>query len=105
MQSIQSKLKKIINPGNLDFDWKNDEMRCSVGVLLIIFAVTFLYLANNPLCFFRNAPLGGDSSVFITVAAVMKNGGMPYLDTFDHKGPLLYIINYTGLKLCDYKGI
>jgi hypothetical protein len=40
-----------------------------------------------------------DSGVFQYVARVIARGGMPYRDVFDHKGPLLYIINYAALLL------
>lgn len=46
-----------------------------------------------------------DSSVFSYVARVILNGGMPYRDAFDHKGPLIYLINVVGLLISDWKGI
>ena len=30
---------------------------------------------------------------------------MPYKDTFDHKGPLIYVLNYWGLKISYYRGV
>ena len=30
---------------------------------------------------------------------------MPYRDSFDHKGPLLFIINFLGNKISSYRGI
>lgn len=45
-----------------------------------------------------------DDSVFRYVGMVMQNGGIPYKDTFDHKGPLIYLINYLGLYI-DPNGI
>ncbi|MCR4689328.1 MAG: glycosyltransferase family 39 protein [Saccharofermentans sp.] len=45
-----------------------------------------------------------DSSVFVYVAKVMDQGGLPYKDAFDHKGPLLYFINLAGWKI-GYNGI
>lgn len=35
----------------------------------------------------------------------MKSGLMPYRDSFDHKGPLLYIYNYLGLLIKPHRGI
>ena len=46
-----------------------------------------------------------DSSVFLTVGRQMENGAMPYVDTFDHKGPLTYIINFFGVMINETKGI
>ena len=41
----------------------------------------------------------GDSAVFIYIGKQMMAGKVPYLDCFDHKGPLLYLIQFTGLSL------
>lgn len=46
-----------------------------------------------------------DSSVFKTIAFLMTKGYMPYLDTFDHKGPLMYIYNWMGLQISYWRGI
>ena len=42
---------------------------------------------------------GDDSSVFLYIAERMKEGKIPYLDMFDHKGPILYWIEYLGLLI------
>ena len=57
-----------------------------------------------------NTPLGiggadADSAVFRYVSLVMDNGGMPYLDAFDHKGPLVYVINLIGLHIDYWWGV
>lgn len=46
-----------------------------------------------------------DSSVFQYIARVMLKGGVPYRDTFDHKGPLLYFINVFALWISPDKGL
>jgi len=61
-----------------------------------------LFYTNNP---FQIGKTGCDSSVFIYVAKVMIDGGMPYRDTFDHKGPLIYLIDALGLLLNEHVGI
>ena len=63
----------------------------TAGIVLFILLVTFLFLQNSPLSIWRGGETGTDSSVFRTVALMMRRGGMPYRDTFDHKGPLLFI--------------
>lgn len=40
-----------------------------------------------------------DSSVYHYVARVILNGGMPYRDAFDHKGPLIHLIDACGLYI------
>lgn len=46
-----------------------------------------------------------DSSVFLTIGRQMKEGAIPYIDTFDHKGPLLYVINFLAVLINETKGI
>ena len=41
----------------------------------------------------------GDSAVFIYIGKQMLTGKMPYTDCFDHKGPLLFLIQYAGLAI------
>ena len=41
----------------------------------------------------------GDSAVFLYVGREMLAGKAPYRDLFDHKGPLLYLIQWLGLRL------
>jgi|GEM_PF-1413948 len=40
-----------------------------------------------------------DSSVFIYIGQALKRGQIPYLQIFDHKGPLLYAIEWLGLTI------
>ena len=40
-----------------------------------------------------------DSSVFLYIGQRMTEGRVPYRDLFDHKGPLLYWIEYCGLRI------
>ena len=41
-----------------------------------------------------------DSSVFLYIGKRMTEGKIPYLDLFDHKGPILYFIEYIGMTIC-----
>ena len=58
--------------------------------------VAALFLVESPLHPWICADTKIDSSVFRVVAFMMSKGFMPYRDSFDHKGPLLYIINWLG---------
>ena len=42
-----------------------------------------------------------DPSVFLYIGKRMTAGSLPYRDLFDHKGPLLYLIQYAGALLSD----
>ena len=72
---------------------------------IIACVVSFVFLTKSPLHPFRNGDISTDPSVFKTVAMMMKKGYMPYKDSFDHKGPLLYIINYFGSLIAEYRGV
>lgn len=67
--------------------------------------VSFVFLLNSSLHPWEGQWTTTDSSVFKTVSFMMSNGYMPYKDTFDHKGPLLYIINFFGDKIEFFKGV
>ena len=47
----------------------------------------------------NNRPPAEDSSVFLYIGKRMLEGKLPYRDLFDHKGPILYLIEVSGLSL------
>ena len=64
--------------------------------IVILIAVTFLLCTNlSSYVFYPKAPLL-DSSVFRYIGTIMHDGCVPYRDSFDHKGPLIFLINYLG---------
>lgn len=67
-----------------------------IYICLFFGVMSFIFLLNSPLHPWVGGDTDIDSSVFRTVSLMMRNGYMPYRDTFDHKGPLLYLINYAG---------
>ena len=75
----------------------------AAGVFLVFLA--FFFAMKSPLNPWTNGSSDIDSSVFKYVAFVMSEGGMPYKDAFDHKGPLLYVLNYIGNAISYYRGI
>ena len=72
---------------------------CTVLLLAFLFS---LQCSNH---LWHTGNIKTDSSVFYYVARVMAKGGMPYKDTFDHKGPLLYVLNLIGQKIDPWSGI
>ena len=48
---------------------------------------------------------GTDASIYIYVAQGILEGEIPYLDRWDHKGPLLYVLNLCGLLIHGTWGI
>ena len=69
---------------------------------LIIFLGATLILAVVYIVVALYCPIRTDSGVFMYSGRVILEGGAPYLDSWDHKGPLLYLLNALGLYL--FKG-
>lgn len=74
-------------------------------ILSFVFSMTFVLLSKSPLHFWIGEEVEADSAVFNTIALAMDKGYIPYRDTFDHKGPLLYLLNYLGRRIATYRGI
>lgn len=70
---------------------------------LLILALTAVVLLRSPIAV--GALPETDSSVYLYVASEIQQGSVPYVDTFDHKGPLLYLINWMGLLVGGWRGI
>lgn len=74
-----------------------------IVMLLTLLAFAFSFQCSNNL--FHIGDTAPDSSVFKYVARVIIEGGMPYKDTFDHKGPLIYLLNVIGIHIGKQRGI
>lgn len=78
----------------------------NILIFIILLFITFLVMLMSPLNLFSiNGVSGIDSSVFKTIGYYMNNGLLPYKDIFDHKGPILYILNYLGYIISPNRGI
>ena len=74
-----------------------------VYICIFFFSLLLSFTAtNNP---FLIGNTGYDSSVFNYVGKVILGGGMPYRDSFDHKGPLIYLIDALGQLIHKHLGI
>ena len=58
--------------------------------------IAFLLAIKLDLSPFNRSFPGTDSSVFLYIGKAMQSGAIPYKDLFDHKGILLYFIEYLG---------
>lgn len=101
---IASKFYIFKNPAS-----KRSPMQKKIMLDLVIIAfiafISILITEYSPLGIWKSADSSIDSSVFRYIALEMEDGDTPYLDTFDHKGPLLYLINWVGLKISPNHGI
>ena len=88
-------------------DGRNTRLGClrGFGVVGCFALVAGLLVMISPAFPWNGGVEMTDSSVFLTVGKQMKAGMVPYVDTFDHKGPLLYIINFIGMIINETKGI
>jgi len=80
-------------------------LRTSVPVFCLM--VTFIVSAQLTLFPFKPLHADIDPSVFLYIGRQMHGGAVPYIDLFDHKGSLLYFIQYVGFLLTSdgYTGV
>lgn len=48
---------------------------------------------------------GYDSAMFQTIGKYWAEGYLPYVSLFDHKGPIIFLINAAGYALCGRTGV
>lgn len=65
--------------------------------LFVLCAITFVVAVYSPLNLFTVKGITTDQAVFFTIAKGLLNGKLAYVDFFDHKGILLYMILAAGL--------
>jgi len=76
-------MKSITMPGPL-----KRPVCAGVSLLLAaLFALVFLG-SNSPL----GPAIGSDNAIYLTMGTALANGFAPYTQVFDHKGPLLFVI-------------
>ena len=77
--------------------WLKDRANI-LGTVALAFAGALVVL-----CAYNLSPLidwpGIDGAVFIYVARSMREGLLPYLDVFDHKGPMIYLFNWVAIAI------
>jgi hypothetical protein len=65
--------------------------------ILVAVAIVSAILVPSRMLLSRGEP--DDSGVFAYIGWAMKHGLMPYRDVWDHKGPLLYYLQFAGMSL------
>jgi len=63
--------------------------------VLLVLSALFIFLFSRGTSSFYNF-YGHDSAIFITMGQALLDGKVPYVDFFDHKGPMLIFINALG---------
>lgn len=64
--------------------------------LAVVFALVF-YTCNTPL----GAGIGSDNAMYLTMGTAMAKGYAPYSEIFDHKGPLLFLLQMIPQLFTD----
>jgi|LFRM01.1.fsa_nt_gb hypothetical protein len=82
----------------MEYLMKRDFNPISDKILILIAFIGTLFVLSPYLPLGYDMP-GRDSGVFIYVGEQILDGRLPYLDVWDHKGPLLYYINAFGILL------
>ena len=72
---------------------------------LILFVGAVLVLLTSTLSPLANIISDSDSQVYVFCAEQILSGKIMYKDIFDHKGPLLYLLNIIGLLIGGGKNI
>ncbi|MBO7726064.1 MAG: hypothetical protein J6S40_06310 [Thermoguttaceae bacterium] len=60
---------------------------------------------HRPLLNCDNNSFGTDQAVFLYIGRLVLHGGIPYRDAFDHKGPLIYLLDAAGLAIHGVFGV
>lgn len=68
-------------------------------ILLLLALITAVVAAYSPLAPWSKSAITTDQAVFLTIARGITRGKLAYVDYFDHKGILLYLLLAAGLKL------
>ena len=57
------------------------------AAMALVFGLIF-YTFNTPL----GPSIGSDNAMYLTLGTALANGYAPYTQIFDHKGPMLYVV-------------
>ena len=79
--------------------WKFAIFRVAFLFCFSVLFVLFSASSVSPLFYTE----GDDSAIFKSMGLLITQGGTPYVDYFDHKGPILYFINALGIVICRGK--
>ena len=73
-------------------------------VAMILMSFMFVYIFSYSTSF-RYDMLGGDSSIFQSIGKFWTQGHLPYVELFENKGPLLFLIDAIGYAIYPRAGI
>ena len=80
----------------------NNKYICYVIIAMVFLCVAFFYVMASTLNPWSDKLPNLDSTVWLRCAVKMKQGFTMYVDTWDHKGPLLFLIQFLGLTITPH---
>jgi hypothetical protein len=84
---------------NVNSSWmgwvKNDVSEKFLPYIIVTVFFVFCSIIHSPLC----RALAYDSEVYYYIGMLIANDGIPYVDVFDHKPPLIYLLSYVGYTM------
>ena len=83
----------------------NDNNRKAVLLIIMGLFVACMFLASGSTSPLYPYSFSGDASIFALIGKGIVNGKMPYVDLFDHKGPVLFFIEALGYGIAGRTGI
>lgn len=95
--------KSCVKKSNEPDNFTNDRKLKKKWTIILCFMIALIIALTFSLCPINGQSAGIDSSVFLYIGKQMQHGAVPYRDLFDHKGPLLFFIQYFGLLLSGEK--
>jgi len=67
---------------------RNALLRIGISLALAVVFSLIFYTCNSPL----GPAIGSDNAMYLTMGTALRQGYAPYTQIFDHKGPLLFIL-------------
>lgn len=102
---IVQKSKMYMNSKIIHLDKIDNVLDSKLLYVFVFFlSASFVLLFSNTSSFLYHQE-GGDSAMFKMMGYVIVNGGVPYVDYFDHKGPIIHFINALGIILSPDWGL
>ncbi|MHB1223005.1 MAG: hypothetical protein ACYC2G_03005 [Gemmatimonadaceae bacterium] len=80
--------------------WRPGE-RLALVLIALWIPLQLLAVWPAPLTPALDGPWSSDAAIFVYEGALVRQGSLPYRDFWDHKGPLIYLVNAAGLWLSD----
>lgn len=73
---------------SMNMGWKERMLRAALSAALALGFALIFYAFNTPL----GPSIGSDNAIYLTMGTAIARGYAPYTEIFDHKGPLVFLL-------------